>query len=410
MRSGKTSARIKNKTGTGSGQDHVEESQRDKSLSKNSNSPALVGTYGNVFTRTIQHTRVSSFLPFQASRSFPVTASRPITAGNINTPAITDILVEDIFNIHQFIRSSTDIDNLESLAINEYPMAANRMDTFSGAPGEDAKLFVKQVKYAFIGRKHLFDDSPGDFDDARITTLITSTTGEARKWIRNLDDTISSDWVKLTEGLQQRFPQLEWKDNRRQAIKALSVLQQGNRPLTEYCEVGRDILLRLGDQKEWDQEVADRLVDGLADQILKKVVGGTLRKMEYSLEKAIETIQGTSRDEEKRAIPAPKERTSKQRLELEKGALRIAAREVEVDKLEMALAKITAGDTLMERDSMRARNSELERQLKRAADRYDGLNSRYFSVLDRYNVLLRQFASLSHTHNAPHQEEEKHIT
>jgi len=80
-------------------------------------------------------------------------------------------------------------------------MAGSRIETFWGAPDDDAKLFIKQVKYAFAGKKQVFDENPEDFDDARITALISNTTGEARKWIRGLDDDVSGDWDKLTKAL-----------------------------------------------------------------------------------------------------------------------------------------------------------------------------------------------------------------
>ena len=177
-------------------------------------------------------------------------------------------------------------------------MLRSRIETFAGTVNDDTRLFVKQVKYTFVGKKHCFDKNPENFDDAQITVLILNTTGKARKWIWSLDNDVTGDWDKLTIALEQRFPHQEKKDVKKIAIKELLMLQQETRSLNEYCEAGRDILWCLGDRKEWNQEVTNMLIDDLADKVLKRVVGGTLEKSEYNLDKMIEIIQEASRDKD----------------------------------------------------------------------------------------------------------------
>ena len=62
-------------------------------------------------------------------------------------------------------------------------MLKNKIKTFMRTADDNIRLFVKQVKYAFVEKKHCFNENPENFDNAQITVLILNTINKVRKWI-----------------------------------------------------------------------------------------------------------------------------------------------------------------------------------------------------------------------------------
>lgn len=58
-------------------------------------------------------------------------------------------------------------------------MTVSWIKIFFKSSDDDVKLFIKQVKYAFTDKKHLFNESSDDFDNTWIIALLLNMMKEA---------------------------------------------------------------------------------------------------------------------------------------------------------------------------------------------------------------------------------------
>ena len=112
-----------------------------------------------------------------------------------------------------------------------------------------------------------------------------------------MNDDITYDWKKLINTLKKWFSREQCWDIKKSVIWKLSKFQQKQKTLSEYCETEHNLLWRLENNSEWNQDVADVLIDRLSDSVLKKVVEKIMNSVHYMFEDVIEKIHSVAQDE-----------------------------------------------------------------------------------------------------------------
>lgn len=137
--------------------------------------------------------------------------------------------------------------------------------TFSGRPGEDVEIYIRQCKLQWMGVQ--LDET--DRNEAIATTIYTGCRDSAARFVQTLSREEKDSWKILSEKLKARFPELECEDNAERAITRLTELRQGSQSLLKYAEFA----LEIDDQipSNLRPALVNRFVDGLADKQLQTI-------------------------------------------------------------------------------------------------------------------------------------------
>ena len=114
----------------------------------------------------------------------------------------------------------------------------------------------------------------------------------------------ANDTPLLTDALKQafiaRFPMHPKKNRLPEALQKFYTLKQSKRLLSKYFDEARFIHKHL--PKKLHEQLVEKTIQGLNDQIVRRVVGGIMRKKKKSLDDVLKTIQSatgaTSEDKE----------------------------------------------------------------------------------------------------------------
>ena len=178
-------------------------------------------------------------------------------------------------------------------------MSQINVPEFSGASDEDSARWCRLLECAFVPVRRQYTEEAGmNEDEAKCYILLGKTQGAARKWMNEQDDEIMRNWKALKEQFVKRFPKVQKKGKRMDALSALYSLKQDKRDLDEYFDEAREIYNSL--PKELLADVSERVIDGLDSENVKGIVGGILGETTDDFERVLTTIRGVVRQKGKR--------------------------------------------------------------------------------------------------------------
>ena len=186
----------------------------------------------------------------------------------------------------------------KSLSLNPlYTMAGNlfKLPTFSGEhlKNENSSRFLRQVEYFFAPLASQYSSDGLNLDTAKAFFLQNNTSSIASTWVGDQEDNLLDNWDALKQAFIVRFL-MHPKENRLpEALQKFYTLKQLKRLLSKYFDKARFIHKHL--PKKLHEQLAEKTIRGLNDQIVRRVVGGIMRKKKKSLDNVLRTIQSATR-------------------------------------------------------------------------------------------------------------------
>ena len=167
---------------------------------------------------------------------------------------------------------------------------AMRIPTFSGAKGEDVDRFIRTISIIYKRTTKTPAIREEDEEERKVVLLSINLTGEAVEWLDQETPEVQWNWDKLTVGLRERFPKAA--PTSPNGLKRLFQLKQNHRSLAEYFREAQEIQRCLPSSLE--NEIATFIIQGLDDDITKKVVGSMFGTDAKTASAVFRSIEGAS--------------------------------------------------------------------------------------------------------------------
>lgn len=169
-----------------------------------------------------------------------------------------------------------------------------KIPTFTGedSENENPSRFLRQVDYAFAPTAVQYTSAGLRVDTAKYFFLQGSTSHTALKWLEDQSDELMENWEDLCGAFIKRFPMAPKTSSLPDALAKFYALKQSDRTLKEYFEEARYIQKHL--PKELHDQLAEKTIQGLDDEMVRRVTGGILKKDRRDLDDVLDTIQSVS--------------------------------------------------------------------------------------------------------------------